>query len=297
MKYTFKQFQAEYPTDEACLNKIMAMKFGGTELICPACQKPSKFHRVAARRAYACQFCAHAIYPCVGTPFEHSSTSLSKWFFVMYLMTSTRHGVAAKEVERQLGVTYKCAWRMCHELRKLMANADVKGPLGGSKPVEIDETFVGGKHKGHAAKGGRGGKKAIVFGIVERDGNLRAGTIPEVKARTIEPVVTDNIAPGTTIYSDTNSSYTKLSAKYGFGHETVAHWREEWARGPVHVNNLEGHWSRLKASIHGTHIHVSHKHLWKYASEFSYRRNMRADHATMFGRLVWAFQLPHPTAD
>ena len=102
------------------------------------------------RRAYACQECGHHIYPAAGTIFHKSRTNLTKWFFAMYLMTSTRHGVAAKEVERQLGVTYKCAWRMCHELRKLMASADDKwgGPMSGH--VEIDETFVGGKRKAGA---------------------------------------------------------------------------------------------------------------------------------------------------
>jgi hypothetical protein len=97
------------------------------------------------RRAFVCQLCGQHIYPCAGTIFHKSPTNLTKWFFTMYLMTSTRHGVAAKEIERQLGVTYKCAWRMCHELRKLMASADFSGPLGGDgKHVEIDETTKGG---------------------------------------------------------------------------------------------------------------------------------------------------------
>jgi transposase-like protein len=99
----------------------MTEQYGGTEFACPACGADSKFHRIAKRRAYACQHCGHHIYPCVGTPFEKSRTNLTKWFFAMYLMTSTRHGVAAKELERQLGCTYKTAWRMAHELRKLMA--------------------------------------------------------------------------------------------------------------------------------------------------------------------------------
>src|SRR5438552_11009129 len=97
------------------------------------------------RRAFACQECGHHICPAAGTIFHKSSTPLTKWFFAMYLMTSTRHGVAAKEIERQLGVTYKCAWRMCHELRKLMVSADFGGPIGGhDKHVEVDETVMGG---------------------------------------------------------------------------------------------------------------------------------------------------------
>jgi transposase len=137
-KYTFKQFQAEYPDDGACLDAIMKVQYGGTEIHCPGCGAMSKFTRISKRRAYACQWCGHHIYPCAGTIFHKSSTKLTNWFFAMYLMTSTRHGVAAKELERQIGCTYKTAWRMAHELRKLMASADYQGPLKGH--VEVDET-------------------------------------------------------------------------------------------------------------------------------------------------------------
>ncbi len=144
--YTFKEFQVQYPDDAACLSQLMTTKFGGTELDCPACGvAKAKFHPMHTRKAYACQECGHHIYPCAGTIFHKSSTNLTKWFFAMYLMTSTRHGVAAKELQRQLGVTYKTAWRMAHELRKLMASADYRGPLSGH--VEVDETVVGGFQK------------------------------------------------------------------------------------------------------------------------------------------------------
>ena len=155
MKYTFKQFQAEYPDDAACLRKIMEMRYGGTDFICLACGVDSKFHRIKKRRAFACQHCGHHIYPCVGAPFEKSRTPLTSWFFTMYLLTSTRHGVAAKEIERQIGCTYKTAWRMCHELRKLMAQSDSHEPMSGH--VEADETYVGGVKKGTAGRGPTGG--------------------------------------------------------------------------------------------------------------------------------------------
>ena len=125
-KYTLKQFQAEYPTDAACLDTIMEIQYGGKSLVCPACGADTTFHRIAKRRAYACKDCGHHIYPCVGTPFEKSRTPLTNWFFAMYLMTTTRHGVAAKELERQIGCTYKTAWRMAHEIRKHMANAEAR---------------------------------------------------------------------------------------------------------------------------------------------------------------------------
>jgi transposase len=196
-KYTFKQFQAEYPNDAACLDRIMKEQYGGTEFGCPACAVDSKFHRITNRRAYACQHCGHHIYPCVGTVFEKSRTNLTKWFFAMYLMTSTRHGVAAKELERQIGCTYKCAWRMAHELRKLMAAADYYGPLSGH--VEMDETQIGG-YQSQQDRREKGSNKTVVFGMVERDdGRLRAGPIPNAKTETLTPIVTGNIAPGSTI--------------------------------------------------------------------------------------------------
>lgn len=289
MQYTIKQFRAEYPSDEACLDKIMELRYGGKELDCPACKKPSKFHRIKKRRAYACQNCGHHIFPCVGTPFEKSRTPLSDWFFAMYLMTSTRHGVAAKELERQIGCTYKTAWRMAHELRKLMANADKHGPLSGH--VEIDETMVGGRKPG---KRGRGSEnKTVVFGMVERDGTVRAGPVPNVKRATLQPIIQHNIKKGSTISSDEFLTYQNLS-KLSYKHGVVNHSAREYAKGEHHVNSMEGFWSRLKNSIRGTHVHVSSHHLWKYVSEFSYRYNMRKQPEAIFPSLVSSLSLPHP---
>ena len=204
--YTFKQFQAEYPDDDACLDKIMATRHGGSEIECPACKRTTKFHRITKRRAYACQSCGHHVYPCVGTPFEKSRTPLTHWFFAMYLMTSTRHGVAAKELERQLGVTYKTAWRMAHELRKLMAAADDHGPLSGW--VEADETYVGGKRKGRRGRGAAG--KTIVMGMAQRDGTIRAGIVPNVQKATLGRVILTNVQRGSVLITDELASYDSL---------------------------------------------------------------------------------------
>lgn len=296
MKYTFKQFQSEYPTDDACLDRILEMRFGGHEFDCPGCGVATKFHRIAKRRAYACQACGHHVYPCVGTPFEKSRTPLTNWFFAMYLMTSTRHGVAAKELERQLGCTYKTAWRMAHEIRKLMANADDHEPLSGH--IEIDETFVGGRRKGGKKHGitGRGAKKAVVFGMAQRGGTVRAGPIPNVSRATVMPIITANVQRGSEISTDEFPTY-KILGKYGYRHSTVNHSAKEYARGSTHVNTLENYWGQLKRGIRGTHIHVSKQHLWKYVSEFSFRYNLRKTPGLMFNRLVFALSLPHPVDD
>jgi len=234
-KYTFKQFQAEYPNDAACLGKLMEINFGGTEIICPECGVQTTFHMMSARRAFACQDCGHHVYPCAGTIFHKSSTKLAVWFFAMYLMTSTRHGVAAKEIERQTGVTYKCAWRICHELRKLMAAADHRGQLGGDrKHVEIDETLLGGRIKGQG-RGRHSDKKIVIFGMVERDGKIRTGTITDQTASTIEPIILEHVAEGTTISTDMHGAYTNLSDTYEHG--AIDHKADEWVRGIPYQHN------------------------------------------------------------
>ncbi len=138
---TLYEFQEQFPDDDACLHWIMVSRYGGTRLDCPKCERASKFHRVKQQRNYVCQWCGHHIYPCVGTPMERSHLPLHKWFYTMFLFASSRHGVAAKELERQLGVSYKTAWRMAHKIREHMADTDGEWPLGrGGGDIEADET-------------------------------------------------------------------------------------------------------------------------------------------------------------
>jgi DNA-directed RNA polymerase subunit RPC12/RpoP len=252
-KYTFKEFQAEYPDDAACLTKLMEINYGGTEIHCPACGVKTNFHMMTKRRAFACQECGHHIYPCADTIFHKSRTKLTIWFFAMYLMTSTRHGVAAKEIQRQTGVTYKCAWRMCDELRKLMASADFEGPMRGH--VEIDETVIGGKQS-QDDRINEGSNKTLVMGIVERDGRLRAGPIDDATMKTLEAHVIHNVEPGTTVSTDEWKGYNRL-ASLGYAHGTVDHSAKEYVRGIHHTNTLEGHWSLFKRAVRGTHVHIS----------------------------------------
>jgi transposase len=290
MRYTFKQFQRDFPDDAACLNAIMTRRYGGTEIICPGCEQETRFYRMTSRRAYACQRCGHHIYPCVGTPFEKSRTPLTLWFFAMYLFTSTRHGVAAKELQRQLGVTYKTAWRMAHELRKLMAAADNLEPLSGI--VEADETYIGGKRPQER----RNENKTALFGMVERGGAVRAGPVKRIAQATIHPHILRNVQRGSILITDESNVYGDLQ-RAPYTRYSVNHSLKEYVRGQIHTNSVEGYWSRLKNSINGTHVHVSGKHLWKYTAEFSFRYNMRKQPWAMFDRLVWAFALPRLTDD
>lgn len=283
-KFTFKQFQAEYPNDDACLQAVFDRKFG-TEKTCPGCGLiGAKFHKITGRRAYACQDCGQHVYPCVGTPFEHSSTPLTLWFHAMYLMTATRNGVSAKELQRQLGVTYKCAWRIGHQLRLLMTARDAAenpGPLSGH--VEIDETFVGGKIR--RSQGTRKSNKTIVLGMVERGGNFKGQVVADTRRASLFPVITKNVAPGTMVNTDSYHAYKSLK-KLGYQHEAVNHDAEEWVRGIHHTNSVEGFWSHLKKGIGSTHVAVSSKHLQKYVDEFAFRHNNRHAPAEMFTRLL-----------
>ncbi len=282
MTITVRQFFKLFPNDEACLEHLFLVRYGQGH-VCPNCERAAKWYPIKATRAYACQWCGWHLHPTAGTLFEATRTPLQLWFYAIYLFTTSRHGVPAKELERQLGVTYKTAWRMAHELRKLMASAaEGDGPLSGH--VEADEAYVGGKRSG--GKRGRGAEgKAIVFGMAERGGDVRAEVVPDVKARTIEPIIVANVEPGSTISTDELGTYNRL-AERGYEHGLVRHGAREFVDGVHHVNSVEGFWSRLKLSIRGTHVHVSAKHLPKYVSEFAFRYNMRDVEEPIFGRLL-----------
>ena len=287
-KFTFKQFQALYPDDDACLLAVFNRKRTASDP-CPKCAViGAKFHKITGRRAYACQECGHHYYPCVGTPFEHSSTPLKLWFHAMYLLTATRNGVSAKELQRQLGVTYKCAWRIGHQLRDLMSARDAAGNTGQlTGHVEIDETYVGGrirKFEGHG-KGEYLKNKSTVMGMVQRGGNIRTTIIPNERRVTMLPIVQANVAKGATVSTDEHGTYRTLH-KLGYTHGRVNHKSEEWKNGIHCTNTIEGFWSHLKRGIKSTHASVSKQHLQKYVDEFSFRFNNRDEPAEMFSRLL-----------
>ena len=189
MKQTnVRQFFAQFPTDEACLAHLFDVRFGqGHE--CPKCKREAKWYPLASEKAFSCQWCGHHIHPMVGTIFEKSRTPLQLWFYAIFLFTTTRNGVAAKEIQRQLGVTYKTAWRMAGLIREHMAGVDGDGTLSGV--VEVDETYIGGYEKG--AHGGKG--KAIVMGMLEKGGDVITEVIPDRKGWTLTEHVADTSSP------------------------------------------------------------------------------------------------------
>jgi len=284
--FTVQDFFRRFNTDEACLEHLMQVRYGDS-IECPKCGKDRKFHKLSKVPAYACSNCGHHIHPMVGTPFERSRTPLQKWFYAMYLFTTSRHGVAAKELQRQIGVTYKCAWRMCHEIRKYMGEVDGIPPM--TDHIEVDETYIGGKRpkvKGFTGRGAKG--KTVVMGILERGGEIYTQVVPSAAGKNLIPPIVANVPKGTKVSTDEWAPYKALTG-LGYRHATVEHRSKEYARGEVHVNGLEGFWAQLKRSINGTHIHVSRKHLPAYLAEFEYRFNMRHHPEWMFHRLLMSF--------
>ena len=282
---TFYGFQKQFPDEEACLRHVMVTRYGGTEIDCPKCGVFSKFYRMTRERAYECQHCRYQLHPTAGTFMHRTHLPLHKWFYAMHLFSISRHGVSAKELERQLDVSYPTAWRMGHLIREHMADTDGEWPLGGA--VEADETYIGGKKSG--GKRGRGAPgKTVVFGMLERDGDVMTNVVPNVRKNTLQALVVDNVKLGSTIHTDELRSYGGLD-KAGYEHQTVNHGAGEYVRGTSHVNGIEGFWARLKLSIRGTHVHVSRKHLQKYVKEFECRYNRRKRPDAIFGDLVGSF--------
>jgi len=283
VKYTVKEFNAQFPDDRACLDFIFKTRWpdGGK---CK-CGKSDCFHPVQGRRTYACAWCGTQISPTAGTIFHKSETSLKSWFFAMFLMSSSKNGVAAKELERQLGVTYKCAHRMGHKIRQLMQNDG--GIMSGI--VEADETFIGGlaknMHKGKRKVRGTGGVgKTPVIGVLERGGNVKAKVVSDVKTKTLLPNIMANVKKGTLVCTDEWRGYNALR-KAGFQHLSVNHGAREYVRNGVHTNSLDGFWSQLKRSVNGTFHHVSPKWLPSYVNEFVYRYNLRGSESPIFADL------------
>ena len=265
MRYTIKQFNEDFPNEDICLDTIFQERYGDVT-ICPNCGViDTRFYRVKGRKCYACMHCGYQLHPLAETIFHKSSTPLKSWFYAIYLFSVSKNGVAAKELERHLGVTYKTAHRMARQIRSLMTNTNPK--ISGN--VEADETYIGGKTYSDR----RFKNKTSVLGVVERNGEVRAKIVDGANASTVLPFLRANVEANSAIITDDSRIYNRLKREYP--HESVNHSQYEYVRGIIHTNTIEGFWGQMKRSIDGTYHCVSPKYLQHYVNEFVFRYNLR----------------------
>jgi transposase len=296
-QYSLMEFMREFPNDATCLEWLWRERFSedGSHAECPSCERVRKFHKVNERPAWDCDSCGYHLHPTAGTIFHKSSTSLHLWFFAMHLMTSTRCGISAKQLERELGVTYKTAWRMANLIRNdLMAQDD--DMLSGD--VEADETFIGGKPRAaeirKAIREARYPRQAgalarrpktAVFGAVQRQGQVRATVIPDSSALTLGRVTMQYVLPASTLYTDDWRGYRPVG-QYFAGHRRINHSERIYVSGTVHTNTIEGFFSLVKNGIRGVYHSVSVKWLQGYLNEYAWRYNHRTGSQAMFRTLL-----------
>jgi transposase len=298
--YSLMEFMRDFPNDAACLEWLWRTRFAadGEHAECPKCEQVRSFKRYATaqgRQSWTCTGCGHHLHPTAGTIFHKSSTSLHLWFYAMYLMTSTRCGISAKQLERELGVTYKTAWRMFHLIRTDLMEQD-REPLDGD--VEMDETFIGGRsvrasdritiksqptqgHKMREAQRIAAKRKTTVFGMVERGGRVRAEVVPSRRTSTLMRGMEQRVLPSAVVFTDELKSYDALDRK-GYQHHRIHHAAQVYVDGDTHTNTIEGFWSLVKNGLRGTYHAVSAKHLQGYLNEFAWRYNHRHDPQAQF---------------
>ncbi|MGB5926167.1 MAG: IS1595 family transposase [Dehalococcoidia bacterium] len=285
--YTIRDFSRDFPNDDACLEWLKNTRWPNG-IYCTKCQRITKHHKISNRSAYACDFCGNHVYPMAGTILEHSATALRLWFHAMFLMASTRCGISAKQLQRELGVTYKTAWRMFTQIRSML-DEDLMSLL---QEVEVDETYIGGRRRGKRGRGAKG--KTPVFGMAQRNGNVIAVIVPDVKSKTLVPIVKEKILPSSIVYTDEFPSYNSLR-RLGYKHKRVHHQSKVYVMGDAHTNTIEGFWSVVKRGIDGVHHAVSAKYLQDYINSYSFRWNHRDDETPMFlqilSRLVPALEV------
>lgn len=292
-EYTLTQFQREFPDDAACLEHLWRTRHSpdGEHAHCPRCDCRRVFKRYETkqqRQSWTCTGCGHHLHPTAGTIFHRSSTSLQLWFYAMYLMASTRCGISAKQLERELGVHYKTAWRMFNKIRNELMNEGKRAqPLKGD--VEIDETSWGGRPRRKLRTRKEQAEwreaKTTVLGMVERGGRIKLRVIKSRRGEPLSGAVRANVNPEAIIFTDDWMAYKPLSREYA-GHSVINHSAGVYVRGDIHTNTIEGFFGNLKTGMRGTYKQVSRKWLQSYLDEYAWRYNQRREPRGMFFALL-----------
>ena len=290
--YSVTEFLADFPDDATCLDYLWRSRYAedGEHAECPKCEQVRVFKRYSTaqgRQSWTCTACGHHVHPTAGTIFAKSSTSLRLWFHAMYLMTSTRCGISAKQLERELGVHYKTAWRMFNKIRNELMNDEGESQLDGK--VEVDETSWGGKprkkHKTRSEAMQFRENKTTILGMVEREGRVRLRVIASRRGEPLSSAVRTHVDPAAFMLTDDWIAYKPLRRE-GYAGAIINHSAGSYVVGDVHTNTIEGFFGNLKTGMRGAYKHVSDKWLQSYLDEYAWRHNQRfRDHRSMFHRL------------
>jgi transposase len=292
-KLTVREFFKRFPDEETCLEHVMDVRFGLRHTCAKCGTVDATFHRLEHRKAYACASCGDNLYPCAGTIFQDSRTPLQVWFYAIYLFSVSRNGVSGMELHRTLGVTRKTGYRIGVQIRTLMDKANDQANTKLSGHVESDETFVGGAVRGMGRGPYAGGNKTVVLGMKERGGRIVTKVIPNITTETLKAEFVKHVVPGSIVSTDEAKAYG-LVGNAGYTHLSVNHSEEDYAhydyrsKETASVNGVENFWKHFKASIRGTHVHVSREHMPEYLGEFTYRANHREMGNAMFDALIAA---------
>jgi transposase len=289
---TYGRFLELFPDNDACLEHLKGKFFAdGSE--CPKCGKASKFHRITGRSAYSCQYCGHHVYPAAGTIFHKSTVSLQLWFFAIYLMSSTRCGISAKQLEREIGVTYKTAHRMFKQIRTLLSD-DGEGPLTGN--VEVDESAHGGKPRAYQTRDPRlhevhKSYKPTILAMVERGGRVRPRVIANRGTRAIHGAVLQHVLPSAMLFTDEWSAYSTVAKGYR-GHRRIKHKANIYVQGDTHTQTVEGFFGLFKNGVRGVYHSISSAYLQNYLNEYAFRYNRRNSRQPMFWAMLDRVEKP-----
>ncbi len=248
--------------------------------VCPHCDS-NNCTRIESESARAgliqCNDCREQFTVTVNSILEDTHIPLQKWVMAFHLLCSSKKGISALQLQRQLGLgSYRTAWHMAHRIRHAMKGETPDGPtLTGI--VEVDETYVGGKPRkdGTKHKRGRGTKKVPVVALVERDGRSIVKPIDSVSGATLKQAIRENVKPESTICTDEHPSYRGIGDEFAGGHGVVCHKRGEYARDGISTNSCESFFALLKRGVMGSFHHVSKRHLQRYCDEFSFRWDHR----------------------
>jgi transposase-like protein len=299
--YSLHEFLREFPDDEACLQYLWRERHSpdGKHAHCPKCEREREFKRYATkqqRQSWTCLGCGHHVHPTAGTIFAKSSRPLTDWFYVMFLVSSSRCGVAAKQIERELGCNYKTAWRMLNRVRNELMKQDER-PLSGK--VEADEAYIGGKlHEGERSRlraqgienrGPATKTRGVIFAAVERGGRMRAASIgtsesQALNAHRVRAKLHEFVLPASMVFTDEYGAYNAIAPRYH--HRRIRHSQRIYVSGDVHTNTVEGFFGHFKTDVRGTHHSISRRWLGSYLNESVWKWNHRDDDEAMFRQLL-----------